>query len=54
MPIHCDKTLLVKRTLEFWSSGKVSFCVYDYKINLILDISYSLDVDYSRMLQLFA
>ncbi|XP_056435167.1 uncharacterized protein C3orf38 homolog [Gadus chalcogrammus] len=22
MPIHCDKTLLVKRTLEFWSSGK--------------------------------
>ncbi|CAL8371113.1 unnamed protein product [Arctogadus glacialis] len=22
MPINCDKTLLVKRTLEFWSSGK--------------------------------
>uniref|UniRef100_A0A8C5FKR9 Chromosome 3 open reading frame 38 n=1 Tax=Gadus morhua TaxID=8049 RepID=A0A8C5FKR9_GADMO len=24
MPIHCDKTLLVKRTLEFWSSGKIA------------------------------
>ena len=32
MPMNSDKTVLLKRTLEFWSSGKVRLFVHDYEV----------------------